>query len=134
MAMVEHQQQRPSVAKVLALITLLPVGGGLLGLSGVTLAFTVLGLAVATPLFLLCSPVLLPAVVVISLAVMGFLASGAMGLTGLSSLSWILDWLKRLPELIEQAKRRMGEAAGHATQRAREVGQSAQSKVQESGR
>ncbi|KAJ0989034.1 hypothetical protein J5N97_007390 [Dioscorea zingiberensis] len=129
----QRQQQsmegRGQTSKVLAVVTLLPVGGGLLGLSGVTLAVTVLGLALAAPLFLLCSPVLVPALVVISLAVAGFLASGAMGLTGLSSLSWILDKVRRgsVPEQMEHPKRLMAEAAGQAGQRVRETGQSVQS-------
>ncbi|KAH7658856.1 Oleosin protein [Dioscorea alata] len=127
--------QGPSASKVLAVATLLPVGGTLLGLSGVTLAGTVLGLAVATPLFLLFSPVLVPAAITIGLAVLGFLTSGAFGLTALSALSWILNYLRhaRMPEHMEHAKRRMSEATGQVGQRAREAGQAMQSKVQEGG-
>ncbi|KAM0932861.1 putative oleosin [Dioscorea sansibarensis] len=127
--------QGPSASKVLAVATLLPVGGSLLGLSGVTLAGTVLGLAVATPLFLLFSPVLVPAAITIGLAVLGFLTSGAFGLTAVSALSWILNYLRcaRVPEHMEHAKRRMADAAGQFGQRAREAGQTVQSKAQEGG-
>ncbi|KAJ0962531.1 hypothetical protein J5N97_027653 [Dioscorea zingiberensis] len=127
--------QGPSASKVLAVATLLPVGGTLLGLSGVTLAGTVLGLAVATPLFLLFSPVLVPAIITIGLAVLGFLASGAFGLTALSALSWILNYIRsaRVPEHMEHAKRRMGEAAGQVGQKARDAGHAVQSKTQQEG-
>ncbi|MQM05052.1 hypothetical protein Taro_037856 [Colocasia esculenta] len=127
----------PSASQVLAVVTLLPVGGILLVLSGLLLAGTVVGLALATPLFVIFSPVLVPATIVIGLAVTGFLASGAFGVTGLSSLSWIMQYVRGLrekaPEYMEQAKRRMQEAAGHAEQRAKEAGQRIQGRAQEGG-
>ncbi|RVX18303.1 hypothetical protein CK203_006421 [Vitis vinifera] len=56
--MAEHQQRPgfmpekgPSTSQVLAVITLFPVGGILLVLSGLTLAGTLIGLTVATPTF-----------------------------------------------------------------------------------
>ncbi|KAK6127103.1 hypothetical protein DH2020_039141 [Rehmannia glutinosa] len=39
----------PSAVQILAIITLLPIGGSLLGLAGITLVGTLIGLAVATP-------------------------------------------------------------------------------------
>ncbi|KAE8795216.1 high molecular weight oleosin [Hordeum vulgare] len=63
--------------------TLFPLGRLLLVLSGLALAGTVVGLAVATPVFLLFSPVLVPDALTIGMAVIGFLASGALGLGGL---------------------------------------------------
>ncbi|XAR50219.1 hypothetical protein NMG60_11004486 [Bertholletia excelsa] len=107
-----------SKSQVLAVVTLLPVGGVLLLLSGLILAGTLIGLAVATPLFLIFSPILVPAALGLGLAIAGFLTSGAFGITALSSLSWIVNYIRqaRLPE---QAKRRV-----------QDVGQ----KVQEPGR
>ncbi|XP_052176193.1 oleosin Cor a 15-like [Diospyros lotus] len=121
-------EQGPSKSQVVAVATLLPVGGLLLLLAGITLTGTLIGLAVTTPLFVICSPVLVPAALTISLAVAGFLTSGAFGITALSSFSWILNNLRRtsVPEHLEQAKRRAQEGAGHVGQKAREMGQKTQ--------
>ncbi|KDP46427.1 hypothetical protein JCGZ_10267 [Jatropha curcas] len=129
------QQKGPSAQKVLAVITLLPVGGGLLALAGITLVGTLIGLAITTPLFVIFSPVLVPAALVIGLSVMAFLASGAMGLTGLSSLSWVLKYLqevtRRMPEQLDIAKKRMQDMAGFVGQKTKEVGQEIQRKAHE---
>nr|AFR46653.1 oleosin2 [Plukenetia volubilis] len=125
----------PSTSQILAVVTLLPLSGTLLFLAGVTLTGTLIGLAVTTPLFVICSPVIVPAALVIALAVFGFLASGAFGITALSSLSWMLNYFKRmrgsLPMQMDQAKRRMQETTGQFGQKARETGQAIQSKAQE---
>lgn len=89
------RQKSPSVTQILAIVTLLPVGGTLLCLAGITLVGTLTGLAVATPVFLLFSPVLVPAALTLALAVAGFLTSGAFGITGLTSFSWILNYFKQ---------------------------------------
>ncbi|CAA6673064.1 unnamed protein product [Spirodela intermedia] len=91
-------EKGPSASQVLAVATLLPIGGVLLALSGATLAGTVIGLAVTAPLFIIFSPVLVPAAIVVTLAVTGFLASGAFTLTGLSSISWLVNYLRGLRE------------------------------------
>lgn len=125
-------QRGPSASQVLAVVTLLPVGGTLLGLAGLTLVGTLIGLALTTPLFVICSPVLVPAAVLFGLAVTGFLSSGAFGLTGLSSLSWVLSrFRQKAPEQMDYAKRRMQEAAGHLGQKTKEVGEKIQTKAQE---
>ncbi|KAF6157452.1 hypothetical protein GIB67_004390 [Kingdonia uniflora] len=128
----------PSASKVVAVATLFPIGGILLTLAGLTLTGTIIGLALATPLFIIFSPVLVPAAIAICLAVTGFLTSGAFGLTALSSLSWIINYMRRfssnMPEHMEHAKRRMQEAAGTAGQKTREVSQGVQQKAHEAGR
>ncbi|KAA8548137.1 hypothetical protein F0562_004601 [Nyssa sinensis] len=122
-------QRGPSATQILAVITLLPVGGTLLCLSGITLVGTLIGLALTTPLFILFSPVLVPAAITICLAVTGFLASGAFGLTALTSLSWLFNWLRRaiaaMPEQFDQAKRRMQDMAVQMGQKTKEMGQTA---------
>ncbi|XP_018809740.1 oleosin 18.2 kDa-like [Juglans regia] len=120
------QAQGPPTSKVLAVVTLVPVAGFLLLLSGLTLAATFIGLAVSTPLLVMCSPVLVPAAALIGLAMTGFLASGAFGITGISSLSWIANYLRRarLPEHLEHAKQRAQETAG-------QMGQTVTGKAQE---
>ncbi|KAG4147959.1 hypothetical protein ERO13_D05G256000v2 [Gossypium hirsutum] len=106
--MAEHRQQLrqtddmknffhengPSTSKVLTVATLLPVGGTLLLLAGLSLIGSLIGLAIAAPLFLIFSPVLVPAALLIAGSIAGFLTSGAFGITGLSSLSWIANYIR----------------------------------------
>ncbi|GMY14913.1 oleosin 16.4 kDa-like [Fagus crenata] len=129
--------QGPSTSKILAVVTLIPIGAFLLFLAGVSFVGTLIGLAVSTPLLVIFSPVLVPAALVIGLAVTGFLTSGAFGITGLSSLSWIINYLRqatRMPEHMEYAKRGVQDTAGHYGQKAREMGQNVTNKAQEVGR
>ncbi|WCJ21064.1 Oleosin family protein [Euphorbia peplus] len=132
------QQKGPSTGKVLAVITLLPVGGTLLFLAGITLMGTLIGLAISTPVFLLFSPILVPAAFVIGLAVMAFLASGAFGLTGLTSLSWVMRYVREatrsMPDQLDLAKRRMQDMAGFVGQKTKEVGQEIQRKAHHEGK
>lgn len=123
----------PSKGKILAVATLLPIGGSLLGLSGLTLAASLLGLAVATPIFLLCSPVLVPAALVAGLFFAGFFTSGLFGLTGLTSLSWILKYFRQA-EPLDEAKRRMQDVAVTVGQKTKEVGEAIQQKAKEAGK
>ncbi|KAM7509168.1 hypothetical protein LguiA_019621 [Lonicera macranthoides] len=128
----------PSASQVLAVVTLLPVGGSLLGLAGLTLVGSLIGLAVATPLFVIFSPVLVPAALTIGLAVMAFLASGAFGLTALSSLTYVVNYLRQVtgtvPEQLDHAKRRMQDLAGYTGQKTKDLGQTIQQKAQEGGK
>ncbi|EOY02487.1 hypothetical protein QUC31_018145 [Theobroma cacao] len=125
----------PSATQVLAVLTLLPVGGILLALAGLTLTGTVIGLCVATPLFIIFSPVLVPAAIAVGLAVAGFLSSGAFGLTGLSSLAYVFNRLRRATGTeqldMDQAKRRMQDMAGYVGQKTKEVGQKIEGKANE---
>ncbi|XVF08402.1 hypothetical protein REPUB_Repub07fG0000500 [Reevesia pubescens] len=88
------QENSPSTSKVLAVVALVPMGGTLLLLAGLSLIGTLIGLAIATPIFLIFSPVLVPAAIVIVGSIAGFLISGAFGITRLSSLSWIANYLR----------------------------------------
>ncbi|CAN1291544.1 Oleosin H2 [Linum perenne] len=131
----------PSTQQILAVVTLLPLGGFLLLLAGITLAGTLAGLAVTTPVFVICSPVIVPAALVIGMAVMGFLTSGAFGITALSSLSWMANYIRRMTGMtgsathqLDYAKRRAQDAAGQVGQKVRDVGQTVQNKAQEAGR
>lgn len=131
-------QNGPSASQVLAVIMLLPVGGTLLCLAGITLALSLIGLAVTTPLFIIFSPVLVPAFITISLAVTGFLSSGALGLSGLSSLSWVLNYFRKaadtMPEQLEHAKQKAQDLLVYAGQKTKDVGQTIQNKAQETGK
>ncbi|XP_043703996.1 uncharacterized protein LOC122654086 [Telopea speciosissima] len=125
----------PSTSQVIAFVTLFPIAGILLTLAGIILTITVISLALTTPLFVIFSPVLVPAAIAIGLALMGFFASGAFGITALSSLSWIINYLREtiatMPEKLEYAKRHMQKAAGHVSEKTKDVGQTIQSKAEE---
>lgn len=122
----------PTASQVVGVITLFSISGILLTLSGLTLTGTLIGLALAAPLFLIFSPIIVPALVVIGLAVAGFLTSGAFGITALSSLIWVADYLRG------EAKPREGylekRAEGYLEKRAKEMGREIPSKGQEGGR
>lgn len=125
----------PTASQALTVATLFPLGGLLLVLSGLALAGTVVGLAVATPVFLLFSPVLVPAALLIGMAVTGFLTSGALGLGGLSSLSFLANTARqafqRTPDYVEEARRRMAEAAAQTGHKTAQAGHAIQSRAQE---
>ncbi|KAK7373375.1 hypothetical protein VNO80_06781 [Phaseolus coccineus] len=126
----------PSASQILAVVVGLPIGGLLLLLGGITLAGTLTGLAVATPVFILFSPILVPATVVIGLAVAGFLTAGAFELTAMSSFSWILNYIREsqgtVPvNLAAAAKHQLADAAEYVGQKTKEVGQDIQNKAQD---
>lgn len=132
------QRGGPSTSKILAVLGGLPLGGTLLALSGLTLVGSMIGLAVTTPIFIICSPVLVPAAIAIGLAIIAFLSSGALGLTGLASLSWVINYLRQatrsLPQEMDQAKRRVQDMASFVGQKTKEVGQEIQTRAQEGRR
>ncbi|KFK33679.1 hypothetical protein AALP_AA5G045700 [Arabis alpina] len=125
----------PSSTQLVSLIAGLPIGGTLLALAGLTLAGSVVGFMVSIPLFLLFSPVIVPAALTVALAVTGILASGLFGLTGLSSVSWVLNYLRgtsdSVPEQLDYAKRRMADAVGYAGHKGKEMGQYVQDRAQD---
>ncbi|CAN6221361.1 unnamed protein product [Urochloa humidicola] len=84
---------RASTAATAALVV--PLGSALLGASGLALAVTMTGLALAAPLLVLFSPVLVPAALAAALAAMVLLASGALGVAGVSALAWAAGYLRR---------------------------------------
>ncbi|CAN6831249.1 hypothetical protein HID58_061742 [Brassica napus] len=123
----------PSSTQVISFLVGVPIVGSLLAIAGLLLAGSVIGLMISIPLFLLFSPVIVPAAITIGLATTGFLASGMFGLTGLSSISWVMNYLRRtrggVPDQLEYAKRRMADAVGYAGQKGKEMGQFVQDKA-----
>ncbi|KAG8384859.1 hypothetical protein BUALT_Bualt04G0162200 [Buddleja alternifolia] len=126
----------PSTSQVLAVVTLLPVTGTLLFIAGITLVGTLIGLALATPVFVIFSPVLVPAAILLGGAVTAFLTSGAFGLTGLSSISWLFNSFRQATgqEPLEFAKRRMQEGAMYTGEKTKQMGETIKSKAGEGGR
>lgn len=90
-------QQLPDQAsrsqQVVRAATAVTAGGSLLILSGLILAATVIALTIATPLFVIFSPVLVPAVITVALIFIGFLASGGFGVAAVTVLSWIYRYV-----------------------------------------
>ncbi|KAG1362128.1 oleosin 16 kDa [Cocos nucifera] len=121
-------EQQPTSHRVVKGVTAATIGGSLLLLSGLTLAGTVIGLAVVTPLLVIFSPVLVPAVITVFLLVTGFVTSGVLGVAALSVLSWLYKYLtgKRVPgaEQLEQARARFAS-------KARDVKESAQHRTEQ---
>ncbi|KAL1211284.1 Oleosin 5 [Cardamine amara subsp. amara] len=130
---VVHPKSGPSSTQVLAVVAGVPVGGMLLTIAGLTLAGSVIGLMLAFPLLLIFSPVIVPAAFVIGLATTGFLASGALGLAGLSSMSWVLNHIRRagvnMPDELEEAKQRLADMAEYVGQRTKDAGQTIEDKA-----
>ncbi|OEL18802.1 hypothetical protein BAE44_0020179 [Dichanthelium oligosanthes] len=85
----------PRASTVATAALLVPLGAALLGTSGLALAATLIGLALAGPLLVLFSPVLVPVALAAVLAVSGFLASGALGVAGVSALAWAVGYVWR---------------------------------------
>lgn len=131
-------QKGPTKSQVVAVVTLFPVGAVLLLLAGLTLTGTLISLTVTAPLFVIFSPILVPATLLIAFAVTGFLTSGAFGIIALSAISWIVNFLRSmrvgtLAEQMDRAKLRAQEAAGYVGQRTKELGQAIQTRAHEEG-
>ncbi|KAL3499673.1 hypothetical protein ACH5RR_038766 [Cinchona calisaya] len=123
----QHQQLTHQVAKTTTAVT---VGGSLMVLSGLTLAATVIGLVLATPLLVIFSPVLVPATITVFLIFAGFFVSGGLGATASFVFYWMYryatgkhpigaDQLDRAREKLALAAREMKDKAehyGHQTQ------------------
>ncbi|KAJ8752834.1 hypothetical protein K2173_008569 [Erythroxylum novogranatense] len=123
-----HQaQQQPGSHQVVKAATAVTAGGSLLVLSGLTLAGTVIALTIATPLLVIFSPVLVPAVITVSLLILGFLASGGFGVAAITVLSWIYRYVTgRHPpgaDQLDQARQNLAGKAREMKDRAEQFGQ-----------
>ncbi|KAI4374589.1 hypothetical protein MLD38_012569 [Melastoma candidum] len=87
---------RPTTPQLVALLALVPLGAALLLFAGLTFAATFAGLVIAMPLLLLFSPIIMPAVATIALAVLGILTSEALGVMGLASVLWLANYLREV--------------------------------------
>ncbi|CAN1843761.1 Oleosin Cor a 13 [Linum perenne] len=87
------QHQQPRSYQAVKAATAATAGGSLLILSGLILVATVIALTMATPLLVIFSPVLVPAVITVGLLITGFLASGGFGVAAVTVLSWIYRYV-----------------------------------------
>ncbi|KAL3837863.1 hypothetical protein ACJIZ3_022454 [Penstemon smallii] len=120
-----HQKQ-PLSHQVVKTATAVTAGGSLLVLSGLTLAGTVIALTIATPLLVIFSPVLVPAVITMFMLASGFLASGGFGVAAVSVLSWIYRYVTgRHPtgaDTIDTARSKLGSKAREMKDKAEQIG------------
>ncbi|KAI5601129.1 hypothetical protein POPTR_001G080000v4 [Populus trichocarpa] len=129
MAELQQSQQpgkQPRSQQIVKATTAVTAGGSLLVLSGLTLAATVILLTIATPLLVIFSPVIVPAVMAVSLLLMGFLASGGFGVAGITAMSWIYGYVTgRHPpgsDQLEQARIKLAVKAREMKDRAEQFG------------
>ncbi|KAL2325005.1 hypothetical protein Fmac_024063 [Flemingia macrophylla] len=100
MAELHYEQQNEQPLKeahrstqVVKAATAVTAGGSLLILAALILAGTVVALTMVTPLFVIFSPVLVPAVAAVALLSLGFLASGGFGVAAITVLAWIYRYV-----------------------------------------
>lgn len=121
------QQQQSLTHKLTKTATAVTLGGSLMLLSGLTLAATVIGLVVATPLLVIFSPVLVPAGITVFLLVAGFLTSGGLGTTATLVLTWMYRYVAGKHPMgsgiLEQARDKIVGAAQEIKGKAEHLGQ-----------
>nr|AXN72675.1 oleosin 2 [Carthamus tinctorius] len=135
MAHNHHQfhQQQPASYQVAKATTALTLGVSLTLLSGLTMSATVIGLVLLTPLLLIFSPVLVPAVITSFLIIAGVMTSGLLGMSAVFVFFWTYNYasgkhpigadrLDRARERIAGAAMKMKGQFGHHNER--EVGHS----------
>ncbi|MED6180099.1 Oleosin 1-like [Stylosanthes scabra] len=88
-----HHQDQARSTQVVKATTAVVAGGSLLILAGLLLVGTVIGLTAITPLLVIFSPVLVPAVIAVALLGLGFLASGSFGVAAVTVLTWIYKYV-----------------------------------------
>ncbi|XP_076894121.1 oleosin Cor a 13-like [Bidens hawaiensis] len=96
----QHQRQTQNqqwsgqkAHQVVKALTAAAVGGSLLVLSGLVLAGTVIALTVATPVLVIFSPVLVPALITVFLLVTGFLTTGGFGVAAATVFAWMYRYV-----------------------------------------
>ncbi|KAH6771729.1 oleosin 1 [Perilla frutescens var. hirtella] len=87
-----HDPYKPQLShQVAKTTTAVTLGGSLMVLSGLTLAATVIGLVLATPVLVIFSPVLVPAAIAVFVILAGFVTSGGFGAVA----SFVFYWMYR---------------------------------------
>ncbi|KAL1201193.1 Oleosin 18.5 kDa [Cardamine amara subsp. amara] len=112
------------IAKAATAVT---AGGSLLVLSALTLVGTVIALTVATPLLVIFSPILVPALITVALLVTGFLSSGGFGIAAITVFSWIYKYATgeqpQGSDRLDSARMKLGSKAQDLKDRAHYYGQ-----------
>ncbi|KFK29003.1 hypothetical protein AALP_AA7G076700 [Arabis alpina] len=112
------------IAKAATAVT---AGGSLLVLSSLTLVGTVIALTVATPLLVIFSPILVPALITVALLITGFLSSGGFGIAAITVFSWIYKYATgehpQGSDRLDSARMKLGSKAQDLKDRAHYYGQ-----------
>ncbi|CAH2078007.1 unnamed protein product [Thlaspi arvense] len=112
------------IAKAATAVT---AGGSLLVLSSLTLVGTVIALTVATPLLVIFSPILVPALITVALLITGFLSSGGFGIAAITVFSWIYKYATgehpQGSDRLDSARMKLGSKAQDLKDRAQYYGQ-----------
>ncbi|KAI4320094.1 hypothetical protein MLD38_033608 [Melastoma candidum] len=121
-----HPEHRPATRQVVKAATAVTAGGSLLVLSALTLAGTIVALIIATPLLVIFSPVLVPAVITAGMLITGFMTSGGFGIAAVTVLSWIYRYMtgKHPPgaDQLDQARLKLASKAREMKDRAEQFG------------
>ncbi|XP_050213536.1 oleosin Ara h 15.0101-like [Mercurialis annua] len=129
------RETAPTSQQAVKFLTAATLGAACLFLSGLTLTGTVVALIIATPALVLCSPVLVPAAIVIFLVICGFFFSGGCGLAAIMALTWMYNYMtgKHPPgaDQLDYARGQIARKAQDMKDRAKEYGQYVQQKAQE---
>ncbi|KAL9227470.1 hypothetical protein vseg_003154 [Gypsophila vaccaria] len=121
------QKNSPPTPHLIILLVVVPLAAFLLVVSVLSFMGSLFGLVLATPVFVFFSPVIVPAVLAIGGSVVGLFVSGAFGITGLSALSWIINFIRYRVSAVG------GVGAGDVVQRAQETVGYVGQKVKEMG-
>ncbi|KAL9660420.1 hypothetical protein QQ045_025234 [Rhodiola kirilowii] len=88
----QSTQSFPHSRQTAKFITATLLGASMIILSGLTLTGTVIGLTIATPLFVIFSPVLVPALIATLMIISGFLFAGGCGAAALVGFTWLYSY------------------------------------------
>ena len=134
----QYHQQQPitqTTRQTVKFLTASTIGTALLILSGLILTGTVIALVIATPIMVLFSPILVPAVITIFLIATGFIFSGGCGVAAVSALTWVYKYTtgENPPgaDTLDRARMQIKNAARDVKDRAKDNLQYIQDKAQE---
>ncbi|KAJ3695326.1 hypothetical protein LUZ60_000703 [Juncus effusus] len=120
------QDHGPNSTQLVGFLTLVVSGGILLLLTGVTLTGTITALIFLAPILLLTSPIWVPVVFVIFVAVAGFLSFCGVGVAAVAGATWMYKYFSgRHPvgsDRVDYARSRILDTASRVKDYAGEYG------------
>ncbi|THG21612.1 oleosin 1-like [Camellia sinensis] len=128
-------ENSPNSTRLIGFLTLLISGAILLFLTGVTVTATFLGLIFFTPLLFITSPIWVPLVTVIFVAVAGFLSLCGFGMVTMAVMSWMYRYFRGFhppgSDQVDYARNRIADTANHVKDYARVYGGYLHSRVKD---
>jgi len=89
----DDPHQQTLCTQVIKAATAFTAGGSFLVVAALIMTGTVIALTIVTPLLVIFSPVLVPALITVSVLSLGFLASGGLCVTAITVLTWIYGYV-----------------------------------------